>query len=68
MFIILPNKVVGLAQLKKMITVVKMDQPFRGEHKEILLFVPKFKIESKFTVTKPLEKVRLMAFNAIFIL
>lgn len=58
MVIILPNEVNGLAEVERKLQNVKLsDVTSRGFDREVQLYLPKFKVESKVNLNSPLGKV-----------
>lgn len=58
MMIILPNEINGLAEVEKKLQGTSiMDILNQGHEREVELYLPKFKIESKIELNDPLSKV-----------
>ncbi|XP_076544450.1 antichymotrypsin-2 isoform X11 [Osmia lignaria lignaria] len=60
MIIILPNEINGLAEVEKKLQNTNiMDILYQGHQREVELYLPKFKIESKIELNAPLNKLGL---------
>nr|XP_034181375.1 serine protease inhibitor 3/4-like isoform X9 [Osmia lignaria] len=60
MIIILPNEINGLAEVEKKLQNTNiMDILHQGHQREVELYLPKFKIESKIELNEPLNKLGL---------
>ncbi|XP_029041124.1 antichymotrypsin-2-like isoform X1 [Osmia bicornis bicornis] len=60
MIIILPNEINGLAEVEKKLQSTNiMDVLNQGHEREVELYLPKFKIESKIELNEPLNKLGL---------